>query len=86
MVVVAGDFVYTKGQKEPYNIYSIFNGACEAIDPDSNELSFVYVQGMLFGLEAAVDQEGRHRHGDEGYASNWSPCGTILGKGRKISW
>lgn len=65
---MAGDLVYSKGQKDPYNIYCLFAGACEAIDPISDELVWVFVEGMIFGLEGWIDWEGNpHAAGDVGY-------------------
>ena len=66
-VVVAGDLVYQKGEKEPYNVYNVFAGAVEAIDPISDELVAVYQPGMLFGLEGAIDCRGSKRDKELGY-------------------
>ncbi|CAD7958568.1 unnamed protein product [Amoebophrya sp. A25] len=73
MVCVAGDIVYAKGQKDPYNIYNVFSGACEAVDPEPEDITEgekligVYNKGMLFGLEGALETNGESLKTDKGY-------------------
>lgn len=71
MVILEGDTIYEAGQTEPYHIYMIFNGTCEAIDGLTGELVCVYITGMLFGVEAVAGSDGEVRrdvvNGREGY-------------------
>ncbi|CAD7933386.1 unnamed protein product [Amoebophrya sp. A120] len=72
MVCVAGDLVYSKGQKDPYHIYNIFTGACEAVNTDTDELVAVYTKGMIFGLEGAIQPDGHPVSKEEDNGYPWS--------------
>eukprot|EP00392_Amoebophrya_sp_AT5.2_P008354 g8375.t1 len=66
MVCVAGDLVYSKGQKDPYNVYSIFTGVCEAVDPDTEQVRDPNLCTYNFGrirLTARVRRNGGNCRG-----------------------
>lgn len=58
MVVPQGDPIYILGQQEPFNIFNVFSGACEAVD-DNGEVQLIFSKGAIFGLECMVDLTGQ---------------------------